>query len=116
MDPFGPEAIAHYLEQLDAQPKQTAGWGPYAAIAGSNAADLATSLYDMSRRGTVEGNPLNGSDKTSLVLSKLLPVIVDMSLVKWLSDSGHPTAAKWTGYLSSVPPAVAALHNMTLKK
>lgn len=115
-DLFGPEALARYLQQTPDQgpqqppKKETAGVGPYAAIAGSNAADILTSLLGRGK----EANPAN-FDTTALVMNKLMSTLIPMLLVKYLSDSGHPTAAKIAGYGASVAPAVAAIHNTQVK-
>lgn len=116
MDLFGPEALAHYLSQVEATPPQSsqkgsAGWGPYAAIFGSNLADLLSSIHDEHTKGTVEGNPAN-FDTQALVVNKVGSALISALLTKWLSDSGHPTAAKIAGYGSSVAPTIATIHNL----
>lgn len=124
---FGPSELAHYVASLAsppalveqapasaAPPSKGAGWGPYAALIASNGADIGTSLYGM-KHGLHEGNRIfGGDDPGMLIAGKVIPALTGLVVTKMLADSGHPTAAKVAGYLSSVPPSIAALHNYDL--
>jgi hypothetical protein len=123
---FGPDAIARHAAIIAQAPDDAAtstavaappstgiGWAPYAALLGSNAADLGTSLYGMNH-GLHEGNPLMGGDKSSVAMGKVLPALAGLISTKLLADSGHTRMAKIAAYASSVPPSIAALHNYQL--
>ena len=99
------------IAQIATARVQPVGAGPYAAIVASNMADLASSLYG-ERHGLSEGNPLN-FDTTALVMNKMLTIVVDVVIVRALSEH-HPKLARAVGYIAAVPPGFAAAHNMLL--
>jgi len=85
-------------------------------MAGGNAADILSTIY-AKEHGSHEANPVLGEGNFwPLLAAKLASMAGQMYGVHKLADSGHPTAAKVTGYLLGAVPAAVAAHNVLTAK
>lgn len=93
------------------------GWGPYAALAGGEMADILSTKYGLDH-GAHEANPIMGKDPISV---KGLALKAAMSapmaiLMRMLDKSGHDTLAKALGYGSGIGLGAVAAHNVSVAK
>lgn len=97
-------------------PSRSNGVGilPYASVLGSNGMDVGSSIYDMMSKGTHEANPLWGGSNAAMLMGKGALTAGTIYAMRKLAEDGHPTAAKYMGYLSSIAPSLTAIHNMRI--
>lgn len=91
----------------------TSAIGPSAALLAGSTLDLASTLHALKTvPGAEEGNPILAHGGTAgLVVPKLaLTAAIVYSLTR-LSHGGHPTAAKWIGYVGGAAFAGIAYRN-----
>lgn len=105
-------AAAQTAERPTPDPIYRAG---QAAVVAANLADIATTLKGWQSGTQVEANPLIGGNHVGrLLVVKSVTVGAQLLLMHWLAKTGHPTAAGFVGLGSSMPPALAAVHNARL--
>jgi hypothetical protein len=117
------QRLAEHPDEAGAEPvgeapeKKGIGIGPYAAVAGGNAADLISTRIALGREGAREGNPLlANSNAAGMTAAKAGSAALVMLIMRQLAKSGHPTAAKALGYGTGVGLGAVAAHNMTQGK
>lgn len=88
---------------------------PYCVLIAGNVADLVTTQRALSR-GAIEGNPALGSSAGRIATQKALGTAGTAVVMYWLARSGHPTIAKWIGYVNGSVMFAAALHNQQVRR
>lgn len=91
---------------------------PYAAAIVGNAADLVTTRQAFAH-GATEINPLiSGIGSSSAGISAVKIGFTSLLLIemRYLSTHGHPTAAKWIGYVDGAIMLGVAAHNRTVAR
>lgn len=91
---------------------------PYVVLGVGNGLDLHTSRQAFQRGGT-EINPLTGSIGSSVAGITVLKIGMTAALaleMRWLSQHGHPKAAKVLGYGVGSGMALIALHNRSVMR
>lgn len=118
---FDPASIDRYASTVTPDKPQTTkdpnaiGPWPYAAVAGGNIADIASSLYGL-KHGNTEANPVVGNDPINLLISKVASMIAQEWGVNQIAKSGHPKIATGLGYALGAVPAIVAAHNVSIAK
>lgn len=98
-----------------AQPQdQGIGPAPYLSLFAGQGADAASSLYKL-QHGYDESNPIYGSKPTParIIGTKAALSLPLALLMRHLSNTDHPTAAKLIGYLGGIEGAVPAAINLS---
>lgn len=118
---LGPEAIRRYalLAQMDGAdagqappaPSKGIGWGPYAALAGGEAADILSTLHAKAH-GAHESNPILGDFGPGAIALKAGMAVPMAVLMRQLDKSGHDKLAKFLGYGSGAGLGAVAARNM----
>ena len=109
MSIFSPEE----LKAATAPQDKSIGAGPYAALAGGQAADILSTIY-AKQHGAREGNPLLGNfgpKDIALKAGLTLPMIL---LMRHLDKTGHDKLAKWLGYGSGAALGGVAANNIRI--
>lgn len=128
---FSPEQIAQYSATAppDQGPNQDYGpnqkpstgnnWyrGGQAALIGSNAADIGSTMSALQNPNLRESNPILGDNPSAarLIGTKALGVAAQMYLMHRLAKN-HPKMAGIAGLAGSAVPAFAAINNMRLAR
>ena len=82
-----------------------------ATVAG-NVFDGVTTIVGVSSGSAREVNPLLGQTPGRIILMKTLFTLPQVLAEKHLVDTGHPTTAKWVGYVVGGLAAAVAIHNV----
>src|SRR5262245_20668277 len=119
---LSPEAIRRYalLRQLNGPDPQDdsssdargIGWGPYAALAGGEAADILSTLYAKAH-GAHETNPVLGDFGPSAIALKAALAVPMALWMRHLDRTDHDKLAKLLGYGSGAGLGAIAAHNLT---
>jgi hypothetical protein len=89
---------------------------PYCVLIAGNVADLV-STQQAFKRGAVESNPFMAGEGLGRISSrKAITAGLMIVLMRALETHGHPTAAKWIGYVDGSVMFAAALHNQQVRR
>lgn len=95
-------------------PEHGIGAGPYAAMVGGNAADLASTIYAIQSGRGAEGNPtLKHLGLPGIAAAKVGGTVLTALLMKRLAVD-HPTIAKALGYIEGGAYGLVAAHNLSV--
>src|SRR3990167_555373 len=75
-----------------------AGWAPYAAVIGGNAADALTTMQAIRSGRGREGNPLLPQSPAAIAGMKAALTVPEVWAMRALTKAGHPRIAKAIGY------------------
>lgn len=89
---------------------------PYLVMVAGNVADLWTTQSAIGR-GALETNPvLAGSSRATLALAKVGGTVAFAVVMRALEAHGHPTIAKWFGYVDGAAMFAVAAHNARVQR
>ncbi len=93
---------------------QTVDPKPIAAFIAGSSFDMGTTLYALTSSPNVrEGNPFLqvGGTPGLVIMKSAYTALAALAIVR-LTRQGHPTAARWMGYVGGAALSGLALHNL----